>query len=219
MECNNNMIILIIYISRIGGWPGSTDRRIVAFAMVLQVGKMMAEFPLDPQNSKMVVAAPEFRWLPHGGSRPALLTPLTSPLPTGHTKCRAGVVCHGHAVESADAQAHTHTRTQTHLCTHTHTHPHIQEERGGERQRESNPGETHPATCTSIPPLTLPIHPFRYPHTHTQECNSAAPGTTASSVTLCVCACLYVCICGYLWQERLGMVGSRWEERDFQTRI
>lgn len=28
-----------------------------------QVGTIMAEYPLDPQLAKMVVASPEFRWL------------------------------------------------------------------------------------------------------------------------------------------------------------
>ena len=33
-----------------------------AAAPLLQVGNIMAEYPLDPQLAKMVVASPEFRW-------------------------------------------------------------------------------------------------------------------------------------------------------------
>ena len=32
-----------------------------------QVGNIMAEYPLDPQLAKMVVASPEFRWLQSAG--------------------------------------------------------------------------------------------------------------------------------------------------------
>ena len=50
-----------------------------------QVGNIMAEYPLDPQLAKMVVASPEFRWLqnagwltPPPGRFPPALSPLTS---------------------------------------------------------------------------------------------------------------------------------------------
>ena len=47
-----------------------------AAAPLLQVGNIMAEYPLDPQLAKMVVASPEFRWHSAPDSlRPSQLNP------------------------------------------------------------------------------------------------------------------------------------------------
>ena len=48
------------------------DRRAVACpSHRVQVGTVMAEYPLDPQLAKMVVASPEFRFASHAAAQGA----------------------------------------------------------------------------------------------------------------------------------------------------
>ena len=48
------------------------DRRAVACpSHTAQVGQVMAEYPLDPQLAKMVVASPEFRFASHAAGQGA----------------------------------------------------------------------------------------------------------------------------------------------------
>lgn len=77
------------------------DRRAVACPLHrVQVGQVMAEYPLDPQLAKMVVASPEFRFASHaaaqgaaaGGARGAMRRAKHAH--SGKQMCMAVTICH-----------------------------------------------------------------------------------------------------------------------------